>query len=90
MNMGNNQRMNRQQLMEWIMMLGFCSIDMALYLDTHPTDTNALDYYKQCRELYQNARATYEESFGPLTMGGVNSESEWTWGEGPMPWEGEY
>lgn len=90
MNMGNNQRMNRQQLMEWIMMLGFCSVDMALYLDTHPTDVDALDYYKQCRELYEDARKTYEASYGPLTIGGVNSDSEWTWVEGPMPWEGVY
>ena len=88
MNIGNSQRMNKQQLMEWIMMLGFCAIDMALYLDTHPCDTDALNYFNQCNELYQDARNSYEEMYGPLTIHGVNSESSWTWVEGPLPWEG--
>ena len=32
------KRMNQKELYEWIMMLGFCAVDMMLYLDTHPDD----------------------------------------------------
>ena len=36
------KRMNQKELYEWIMMLGFCAVDMMLYLDTHPDDEEAL------------------------------------------------
>ena len=37
------KRMNQKELYEWIMMLGFCAVDMMLYLDTHPDDEEALN-----------------------------------------------
>ena len=39
------KRMNQKELYEWIMMLGFCAVDMMLYLDTHPDDEEALNYF---------------------------------------------
>ena len=37
--------MNRKQMMDWLMMLGFCAFDMTLYLDTHPCDKEAIAYH---------------------------------------------
>jgi spore coat protein JB len=81
------QAMNRNELYEWIMMLGFCALDMSLYLDTHPSDEQALDYYNQCSSLYQNAVDTYEQNYGPLALSGGGLKS-WDWNSTPMPWEG--
>lgn len=84
-----NQRMNQSQLLDWVSMLGFCAYDMLLYLDTHPTDVRALDYYEQCNQLYQNAKASYEESYGPLTIAAAGEKNGcWDWGKQPLPWEG--
>jgi spore coat protein JB len=88
MNQGRQtQPMNRKDLYEWIMMLGFCALDMSLYLDTHPDDAEALAYFNQCNALYQNAMEAYEESYGPLTLSGGELTS-WDWNTAPMPWEG--
>ena len=92
---GMNQRMvqtsnmNRSQLLSWITMLGFCADDMMLYLDTHPTDSDALDYYEQCMQLYNSARDSYEQAYGPLTKNAAGErKGRWDWGNQPLPWEG--
>ncbi len=90
-NMGsmNRERMSQRQLLEWVMMLTLCTVDMNLYLDTHPEDQDALAYFNQCVELLKSARRTYEAFYGSFTaVGGAPFESSFTWVETPMPWEG--
>lgn len=87
--MMNQDRMNKRQMMEWIMCLGFCADDMKLYLDTHTDDMEALEYYNQCMELLKNARKKYENAFGPLILQCADRLSSWNWNTTPMPWEGE-
>ena len=48
--------MNQRQMLEWVMMLGFCAFDMQLYLDTHPCDREALAYYRECVDMYKKAK----------------------------------
>ncbi len=89
MNGMNRERMGQKQLLEWVMMLTVCAVDMNLYLDTHPQDQEAMDYYNQCVELLKSAKRTYEASYGSFTAAaGVPYESSFTWVETPMPWEG--
>lgn len=89
MNTGRSQRMNQRQLLDWVTMLGFCRDDMLLYLDTHPKDQEALSYYKECNQLYLNAKDSYEESYGPLTIDAAGErDGKWDWGKQPLPWEG--
>ena len=85
---GSMQPMNQKELYEWIATLGFCAVDMMLYLDTHPDDEAALDYFNQCTQLYRNAKMAYEKQYGPLNAFGESNADEWNWNEGPMPWEG--
>ena len=82
------QQMTRNELFNWVSMLGFCAFDMALYLDTHPDDEEALNYFNQCNELYRSARDTYEEQFGALRMIPNQPLDSWDWNTAPMPWEG--
>lgn len=67
---------------------GFALIDTALFLDTHPHDQAALEYYEIVRDNYAQAVRVYEENVGPLTKGGVNVNDGWTWVKTPWPWEG--
>ncbi len=67
---------------------GFAVDDALLFLDTHPSDQNALAYYQQACSLYQNAVQAYENQCGPLFMTDVTDRNYWTWINDPWPWEG--
>ena len=82
------KRMNQKELYEWIMMLGFCAVDMMLYLDTHPDDEEALNYFNQCNTLYNAAKQSYQEQFGLLNAFAEQERFSWDWNTAPMPWEG--
>ncbi len=84
----NGSQMNQRELFDWIAMLGFCSFDMLLYMDTHPNDQEALDYFNQCTELYNAAKKSYEERFGQVNAFSSGPLSAWNWNAEPMPWEG--
>jgi spore coat protein JB len=79
---------NQMQLMQLINQLSFAAFDTGLYLDTHPTDVNALEYFNYLNNMRQQAVAEYTAMFGPLTMEDVTSNNEWTWINNPWPWEG--
>ncbi len=82
------KRMNQKELYEWIMMLGFCAVDMMLYLDTHPDDEEALNYFNQCNTLYNAAKQSYQEQFDLLNAFSEQERFSWDWNTAPMPWEG--
>ena len=82
------KRMSQKELYEWIMMLGFCAVDMMLYLDTHPDDEEALNYFNQCNTLYNAAKQSYQEQFGLLNAFSEQERFSWDWNTAPMPWEG--
>ena len=75
------QQMSQRELYDWIAMLGFCAVDMMLYLDTHPDDEDALNYFNQCTELYRNAKAAYEKQYGPLNAFSSTLSTRWEWNE---------
>lgn len=66
---------------------GFALDDIILYLDTHPTDQNALNYYHQLQKANQQAVMAYEQVYGPL-MAERSSSDCWDWIKNPWPWEG--
>lgn len=78
-----------RMLMQRIDEASFAMDDVVLYLDTHPTDLNALSYYNYVTELRKEAVDTYEAQFGPLSPQAVQSTENWTWMTETWPWEGE-
>ena len=68
-----NQMMNpdfnasREAMLREVDQAGFAVVDANLYLDTHPCDAAAIDYYNQMANAYRNAAAAFEAQFGPLT-----------------------
>ncbi|MBQ9625398.1 MAG: spore coat protein CotJB, partial [Clostridia bacterium] len=60
-----------------------------LYLDTHPTDSDALEQYERYKLIRQQAVREYTDEFGPLTAYDVKSTGKWCWAMTPMPWEKE-
>ena len=55
-----NQARNRQELLSWINKVSFMAYDMALYLDTHPDDQQALEFFQNsarcAARLFQTMR----------------------------------
>lgn len=92
---------DRMQLLKEITEVSFTVNDLTLYLDTHPLDTNALDYVGQMMKKRKELMKTYAAEFEPLTMDCVcpdtnNStdsftkypgQKHWTWSDGPVPWD---
>ena len=46
-----NQAKNRQELFSWINKVSFMAYDMALYLDTHPDDQKALEFFQKYSQM---------------------------------------
>ena len=78
----------RECLMQNVREAAFALIDIGLYLDSHPEDEQALDYYNKYQEINKEVRREYEKNFGPLTSNGVDTCAGWTWVCDPWPWEG--
>ncbi|MCD8123280.1 MAG: spore coat protein CotJB [Clostridiales bacterium] len=87
MNVHDNQTGNETTAMKPVYETGFALDDALLYLDTHPDDPDAMEYYRYVRQAYENAVHAYEQKYGPLMFGRVADES-WSWIAGPWPWEG--
>ena len=55
------------RLMQLIYETGFALDDAALFLDTHPCDPQAIQFYETTRSYYQQAVRDYTSQFGPLS-----------------------
>ena len=82
------QNSARGAMLQAVNQAGFAVIEANLYLDTHPCDTEALYYFNQMSQAYQQAKTAYETQFGPLNAGNVPENAYWTWVSDPWPWEG--
>lgn len=85
----NPQNEQEALLNQW-QQYNFATIDLKLYLDTHPNDNNTLQLYNKYNNILKEITVKYEKQYGPLTSNGVNSNSNtWTWIKSPWPWEGD-
>lgn len=75
-------------IMQTLDQASFALDDIVLYLDTHPTDLEALSYYQYVKSLRSQAMNAYTDQYGPLQNDQERSASDWTWIRGPWPWEG--
>lgn len=79
----------RQRLMCEVQRTSFALVETVLFLDGHPCDNEALEYYCEIREKYEKAKEEYEEHCGPISVLGVKGGDSWSWVETPWPWEME-
>ena len=66
--------------------LAFAIQEMALYLDTHRDDAEALELYRQYQRMYADGKRKYEEMYGPLNHMHPGDGS-YRWLDDPWPWE---
>lgn len=88
--MNYNSMSEREGLMNDINTLGFVMFEMAEYLDTHPYDRDAVEYFAHQTRKRNQALREYAEKFTPLTLDtAISCGKEWSWALDPMPWKGE-
>lgn len=66
--------------------MAFMIQELALYLDTHRDDLEALEVYRAYQKMYQEAQKRYEEKCGPLNHKSI-SDGTYRWLDDPWPWE---
>lgn len=83
-------RSEQDKLLHHINLMSFVIVEMTLYLDTHPYDSEAIDYLKHYVRMKDKAMKEYAAQFGPLTIDTADSANgkEWQWALSAMPWEG--
>lgn len=80
----------RNELLKKMTMLDFMALDLQLYLNTHPTDCQALEMYNDCVTNSQIVKEKYEAEFGPLTSFRSEGQEDWAWNDCPWPWQAEF
>ncbi|WP_152970740.1 spore coat protein CotJB [Bacillus sp. FJAT-28004] len=76
------------KLLHDLQAVDFVLVELNLYLDTHPTDSNAIQQYNQFAKLRQPIVQQYESKYGPLKHFGQSYSSDpWSWNDTPWPWQ---
>ena len=67
--------------------LAFAIQELAMYLDTHPTDEEALELYRQYQKLYDQQTGLFSQNCTPMTHLIPVDHRKYTWLDEPWPWE---
>lgn len=78
---------DRAKLLRKVQMHDFMLFELALYLDTHKTDREALCFYQKHKEEARKMTEEYVSKYGPLVISDSKSDHHWEWSDGPWPWE---
>lgn len=82
-------KMNKKQLLAFIDEVSFALDDIALFLDTHPTNRQALASYENYKGMRRQAIKDFNQLYGPLNKYQVNDSNYFDWVNKPWPWEKE-
>ncbi len=83
--------MNHDELLKKLSELDFIAVDLALFLNTHPENTEAIQAYNQVITAADSVRMKYEEAFGPLCSfrSYAANTNHWEWNNPPWPWQAD-
>lgn len=81
-----NQEEKQDTPMTQLQMIGFAIQELALYLDTHRDDEQALEMYRMYQKLYRNASDEYSRTYGPMNHTSP-VDGPYRWLDDPWPWE---
>ncbi len=82
-----NQKEKPVTPMSELQALHFAVQELALYLDTHRDDQEALALYRSYQELYQQCEKEYQRGCGPMNHMTPHHKDRYTWLDDPWPWE---
>lgn len=73
--------MTKEDMLEKLMELDFISLDLGLYLNTHPNNKAAIKAYNEAVTAASTLREKYEEAYGGLCSfrSYCDNEDKWLW-----------
>lgn len=86
MNMINTGDLTGTPLGE-LMAIDFVAQELALYLDTHMSDSEAFEMFKNVCELSKEAKDRFIKQFGPISRCDTAKCKSYTWLNNPWPWD---
>ncbi len=78
----------KEQMLRDIGIVDFTVVELALFLDTHPCDRDAMEYFNHYSRMGMQMKKEFSKNYYPLTLDYAESDQEWRWGNAPLPWEG--
>lgn len=66
--------------------MAFVLQELALYLDTHRDDQEALEMYRAYQRIYHDGMVAYSQECSPLRHD-VPTDGHYKWLDDPWPWE---
>lgn len=79
----------QETMLHDIGVVDFVTVEMTEYLDTHPKDREAMEYFNHYMRMKNQMMRDYAAKYGPLSLSVADtSNKEWKWALQPMPWEG--
>jgi spore coat protein JB len=81
-----NQKEKAVTPMTELQTMAFAIQELALYLDTHRDDQEALELYRAYQKMYHDAAAQYSQNCTPLNHA-TPVDGPYKWLDDPWPWE---
>ncbi len=83
------QMSEAKKMLNEIGMIDFVVIEMTEYLDTHPKDKEAINYFNYYAKLKDKMMREFADKYWPLSLATAdNSKNEWSWVLQEPPWKG--
>lgn len=84
-----NDMTEREELLKNIKMYDFLVVEARLFLDTHPMNKQAIDYFNKYVTKKKELEKEYNEKYGPINDTDTSDPNKWLWALEPWPWEME-
>lgn len=85
--MMNNASCEQNRMLMDIGIIDFTLVELTLYLDTHPHDKQAMEYFNHYARIKNQMVKDFSARYYPLTKDASTETREWKWALAPMPWE---
>lgn len=76
------------RMLKDIGIISFVLVELTEYLDTHPFDKEAMEYFNHYSRIEHQLKREFSSKYYPLNTNLSQDTKEWTWVLAPMPWEG--
>lgn len=78
----------KARLLRDIRLAKFAMIEANLFLDTHPTDQDAIAYFEKYESRYKSLKEEWERLYGRVAVL-EDGKKRWRWVDNPWPWQEE-
>ena len=88
--MNNRNAMHMQQrdsMLIELMKYQLATLDIALFLDTHPNDPIALNRHHEYSTKLMQIKDEFSKKFGPMDLYTPDITNTWRYIDSPWPWE---